>query len=365
GFVGKPETAKKTRGDQYIFVNQRFIRSPYLHHAIVKAYDALLPKDTVPMYALFIELDPARLDINVHPTKQEIKFEDDKIVYAFVQSAVKHALAQFSITPTLDFELDPSIQQLDAVQRPASDMQQDMTAHSSLYQTFRQKNQAHMIDRPADLKHWKSLYEQTDGLPDQHEIRSTPLFDNQPATPKPLAQLHQTYILTETTGGFRLIHQQRAHERILYERYLLAMEGRPVATQQSLFPATIELSTSDAVLMHALLDDLRELGYQLEPFGKTTFIVQGTPADVDIGSEKEAIESILEQFKNVSAALKLESREKIVRVLSVQHALKTGMVLSLNEMESMINALFTCSQPMVSPSGKPIVTDYVLPASGQ
>ncbi len=365
GFVGKPDTAKKTRGDQYIFVNQRFIRSPYLHHAIVRAYDALLPKDTVPMYALFIELDPARLDINVHPTKQEIKFEDDKIVYAFVQSAVKHALAQFSITPTLDFELDPSIQQLDAVQRPASEEQQDMTAHSSLYQTFRQKNQAHMIERNADLKHWKSLYEQAGEIPEEKATTLSPLFIEQPATAKPLAQLHQTYILTETTEGFRLIHQQRAHERILYEQYLLAMEGRPVATQQSLFPATVELSPADAVMMHALLDDLRELGYQLEPFGHTTFIVQGTPADVDIGSEKEAIEAILEQYKQVSPTLKLESREKLVRVLSTQHALKTGIGLSMNEMESLVNALFTCAQPMVSPGGKPVFTDYVLPASGQ
>jgi DNA mismatch repair protein MutL len=142
------------------------------------------------------------------------------------------------------------------------------------------------------------------------------------------------------------------------------MEGRVVATQPSLFPATIELSQADAVLMHALLDDLRELGYQLEPFGKTAFIVQGTPADVDIGSEKEAIESILEQFKNVSPALKLESREKLLRVLSVQHALKAGTTLTMKEMESLVNALFACSQPMVSPGGKPVVADYVLPASG-
>ena len=365
GFVGKPETAKKTRGDQYIFVNQRFIRSAYLHHAIVQAYDALLPKDTVPMYALFIDLDPARLDINVHPTKQEIKFEDDKIVYAFVQSAIKHALAQFSISPTLDFELDPSIQQLDAVQRPASAEQQDMAAHSRLYQTFRQKNQAHMIERNADLKHWKSLYEQAGEVPDEKDTTSIPLFVEQPAKPTPLVQLHQTYILVETADGFRLIHQQRAHERILYEQYLLAMEGRPVATQQSLFPATVELSASDAVLMHSLLDDLRELGYQLEPFGNTTFIVQGTPADVDMGSEKEAIESILEQYKNVSPAFKLESREKLVRVLSAQHALKTGITLTINEMESLVNALFACSQPALNPSGKPIFTEYDLPSLGQ
>ena len=139
GFVGKPETAKKTRGDQYIFVNNRFIKSAYLNHAIMNAFSDLISKDSYPMYALFIDLDPAQLDINVHPTKQEIKFEDDKIVYAFVQAAVKHALAQFSITPTLDFDLDPTIERLDAVSKPVSAEQKSSTTSSSLYQAFSQK----------------------------------------------------------------------------------------------------------------------------------------------------------------------------------------------------------------------------------
>ena len=139
GFVGKPETAKKTRGDQYFFVNNRFIKSAYLNHAVMNAFDEMIAKDSYPMYALFIDLDPAQLDINVHPTKQEIKFEDEKIVYAFVQSAVKHALAQFSITPTLDFDLDAGIQNLDAVNKPFTDEIKSSAASSSLYQTFSQK----------------------------------------------------------------------------------------------------------------------------------------------------------------------------------------------------------------------------------
>ena len=150
GFVGKPETAKKTRGDQYFFVNNRFIKSAYLNHAVMGAFDSMIAKDSFPMYTLFIDLDPAQLDINVHPTKQEIKFEDEKIVYAFVQSAVKHALAQFSISPTLDFELDPSIQQLDAVSKPFTDEKKSSVASSSLYNTFSQKNQAHFIERTGD-----------------------------------------------------------------------------------------------------------------------------------------------------------------------------------------------------------------------
>ena len=139
GFVGKPETAKKTRGDQYFFVNNRFIRSAYLNHAVMSAYQQMIPADSFPLYVLFIDLDPAQIDINVHPTKQEIKFEDEKIVYAFVQAAVKHALAQFSITPTLDFDLDPSIQQLDAVSKPFTDEKKAGHSISNIYQTFTQK----------------------------------------------------------------------------------------------------------------------------------------------------------------------------------------------------------------------------------
>ncbi|MEJ7674510.1 MAG: hypothetical protein WKF59_17890 [Chitinophagaceae bacterium] len=156
GFVGKPETAKKTRGDQYFFVNNRFIKSAYLNHAVMNAFSDMIARDSFPMYALFIDLDPSRLDINVHPTKQEIKFEDEKIIYAFVQSAVKHALAQFSVTPTLDFDLDVSIQQSDAVSKPFTNDQRSAATSSSLYKTFTQKHQAHFIESKSDLKDWHS-----------------------------------------------------------------------------------------------------------------------------------------------------------------------------------------------------------------
>src|SRR5687767_13621771 len=165
GFIGKPETAKKTRGDQYFFVNNRFIKSAYLNHALSGAYQEMISSDSFPMYVLFIDIDPEQVDVNVHPTKQEIKFEDEKIVYAFVQSAVKHSLAQFSITPTLDFELDSSIQHLDAVTKPFSEERKSSVASSSLYNTFSQKNQAHFIEpgKKSELKHWREFYEDGSG----------------------------------------------------------------------------------------------------------------------------------------------------------------------------------------------------------
>lgn len=364
GFVGKPDTAKKSRGDQYLFVNNRFIKSPYLNHAINQAFHELIPKDSFPMYALFIDLDPAEIDINVHPTKQEIKFEDEKVVYAFVQSAVKHALAQFSVTPTLDFELDPGIQQLEAVSKPLSPDQPHSTQSSRLFQTFSKSNQAHFIERRSDLKSWESIY------PDKKELTlpgdatiptAATLYQETRAWVEQaieVIQLHSTYLVVQTDQGFLIIHQQNAHERILYERYSKAVIGKPIVTQQSLFPATLDLSPGDALLLQELLDELRALGYQIESFGNNTFIVRGTPADVAQGDEQSAIEQLLEQYKHFSAELKFSKREKVLRTLAMQHAIKPGTVLNKKSMHTLLEELFQCDTPSVSPNGKPVYQSY-------
>ncbi len=363
GFVGKPETAKKTRGDQYLFVNNRFIKSAYLNHAIMNAFDELIPKDSYPMYALFIDLDPAQLDINVHPTKQEIKFEDEKIVYAFVQSAVKHSLAQFSITPTLDFELDASIERLDAVSKPSTPSTESAAISSGLYQTFTKKNQAHFIESKSELKHWKDFYppvdkdisiEKTTEKPAELNIAAS----NEYAQQLHLTQLHNTYILVQNSNGFILVHQQNAHERVLYEKYSHAVAGKPISTQQSLFPSTIEMSPTDAILLEELLPDLKDLGYQLESFGKNTFIIQGTPADIVEGNEKLSIENMLEQFKHFSSDLKFNKREKLFRSLALQHAVKPGTALSHKEMSALISDIFNCEISNATPGGKPVYTSF-------
>ena len=360
GFVGKPETAKKTRGDQYIFVNNRFIKSPYLNHAIVNAFSEMIPKDCFPMYTLFIDVDPAQLDVNVHPTKQEIKFEDEKIVYAFVNAAVKHALAQFSITPTLDFELDANIQSLDAVSKPVSDEQRSSTASSSLYQAFTQKNQAHFIERGSDLKHWKDFYETSSGKQDDvvsNAGQQTQFYAKEESN-FPVFQLHNTYIVTQKQTGFVLIHQQNAHERVLYEKYTHAVAGHPIATQQSLFPSTIELSPADALLVGDMISDLKELGYQLEPFGQHTFIIQGTPADVVSGNEKNAIENIIEQYKHFSTELRFSKREKLLRSMALQNAIKAGKSLTEREMVNLVSELFACETANTTPNGKPTFMSF-------
>ncbi|HUS02187.1 MAG TPA: DNA mismatch repair endonuclease MutL [Chitinophagaceae bacterium] len=375
GFVGKPETAKKTRGDQYFFVNNRFIKSAYLNHAVLNAFSDMIAKDSFPMYTLFIDLDPSRLDINVHPTKQEIKFEDEKIIYAFVQSAVKHALAQFSVTPTLDFDLDVSIQQSDAVSKPFTDDKRSAATSSSLYKTFTQKHQAHFIESKSDLQHWNSelsvvsseLFVETD----KELIRQKELNNEAECPPEPIPkkedkkptsnnfiQLHNTFILAQNRNGFIAIHQQNAHERILYERFVNAIKGKPIATQRSLFPATIELAPADTVLLTELLDDLISLGYLVEPFGNNTFVIQGSPADVIQGNEKATLEKMLDQYKHFSSDLKFNKREKLLRSMAWQQSIKAGTSLEQKEMESLVNDLFECETPNCTPNGKPSYLEF-------
>jgi DNA mismatch repair protein MutL len=276
---------------------------------------------------------------------------------------VKHALAQFSITPTLDFELDASIQQLDAISKPFTEEKQSAASSSSLYKTFTQKNQAHFIENKSELRHWKDFYESDDRGQMTDDSRNNQndgkllSTDNRQLSTN-LTQLHNTFILLQTDKGFRVVHQQNAHERILYERFAAAFAGKPIATQQSLFPATLNLPPADAVVLNELLPDLNELGYHIEPFGNNAFVVQGTPADIEQGSETVAIEKMLEQYKHFSNDLKFSKREKLFRSLAWQQSVKAGTALSQKEMQSLIEELFACATPNTTPNGKPTYTEF-------
>jgi len=372
GFVGKPETAKKTRGDQYFFVNNRFIKSPYLHHALMNAYQDLIASDSFPLYVLFIDLDPAQLDINVHPTKQEIKFEDEKIVYAFVQSAVKHALAQFSVTPTLEFDLDPTIQQLDAVTKPFTEDKQAAAQSSDIFRNFTQRHQAHTVSSGG--RETSGLGSGTTGQPfeslidrlkreeatsgSSYDLPIQQRMDLMVDTDATFTQLHNSYIVVPTNRGFVLVNQQLAHERILYERFTASSQGKKIAAQQSLFPVTLTLSTADAVLLEELRLDLNDLGYLVEPFGQGSFVIQGTPADLAPGYEKQTIENLLEQYKHFSSELKFSRREKITRSLALQQSVKAGTSLGQKEMQSLVEELFQCSQPNMTANGSPTYIEF-------
>jgi DNA mismatch repair protein MutL len=358
GFIGKPETARKTRGDQYFFVNNRFIKSAYLNHAVNTAFDGIIAKDSFPGYVLYIDLDPAQVDINVHPTKQEIKFEDEKIIYAFIQAAVKHALAQFSIAPSLDFSLNADIQQLDAVSKPFTNEQQQATVSSGLYQTFSRSNQAHAIEptEKSSLGDWKAYFKQSSMNNLQSEIPDSRLQIED--SPKSFLQVNNTYILVTTGKGFMVVHQQLAHERVLYEKYSMAVHSAQAATQKTLFPINLELAPADAALLIDLLPDLAQIGYLIEPFGSNSFVIQGSPADIVAGNEKDAIELLIEQFKHYSSDVKFSKREKLVRCMARQQSIKAGQSLTNKEMETLTEELFNCNTPNVSPNGAPTYLEF-------
>ncbi len=368
GFVGKPEYAKKTRGEQLFFVNQRFIKSGYLHHAVMSAYEDLLPKETIPLYVIFVEIDPALIDVNVHPTKQEIKFEDERLVYNFLKVAVRHALGRHSITPTLDFDDDTS---LGSVQIAAPSQKQPPTNTG----TFSSKINldaapSEQIRAQHNLENWEKLYA---GLSDAdpEEENSAPA-----ATPMTIEsrwseektwdevsrstgkqqkepyQIHGTYIVSQIKSGFLLIDQQAAHERILYEQYLDILEEQAAFTQQRLFPSTIALSPGEAEILKGILDEVNLLGFDIQDFGGNTFLIHGVPAELAAGSnETSIIESLLEQFKQ-NRDLKLGIRESIARAMAKSAAIKRGQTLSADEMQALIDRLFACKVPYKNPSGR-------------
>ncbi|HEY5969482.1 MAG TPA: DNA mismatch repair protein MutL, partial [Chitinophagaceae bacterium] len=289
---------------------------------------------------------------------------------------VKHALAQFSVTPTLDFELDASIQQLSSIQQPFTEEKKSAATSGSIFKGFTEKNKAHFIEptNRSELKHWRDFYESRESrvgsqesgenvqrsmLNVQYSSEVSPVHHS-PFTihDTSLTQLHNEYILCQTASGFILINQQAAHERIIYERLQEAAKGKAVATQRSMFPVTIELAPADTVLLEDLMNDLQQLGYMIEPFGKNTFVIQGTPADVTQGNEKQVIDSLLEQYKHFSNDLKFSKREKLIRSLAWQQSIKAGRQLSEKEMEALIEDLFECKQPNSSPNGNPTYLEF-------
>ena len=354
GFVGKPDAARKTRGEQYFFVNNRFIRSGYLHHAVMSAFQGMLAPDHFPLYVLFIDLDPQQIDINVHPTKQEIKFEDEKIVYAFVQAAVKHALAQFSITPTLDFELDASIQQLSSIQQPFTEERKSRATDSSLFKSFTQKNQAHLI-QPTGFRPYPTDWSAAEPAaipPAQllpHSTDKEEIF---------VMGLHNTYIIYQTTEGFWLIDQQGAHERILYEQLQQSSTEKPIAAQRTMFPITLSLPPADAALLNELSPSLVALGFVLEASRTGEFIIQATPSDSGAGAEKSIIESLLEEYKHFNADAGYSMREKLIRSLAKHRRIKSGTSLSEKEMQELVVQLLACQQPGQTPDGKPTYLSF-------
>lgn len=361
GFIASPDMATKTRGNQYFFVNNRFIKSAYLNHAVSQAYKDLIAKDEFPAFVLFIEIDPSRIDINVHPTKQEIKFEDERIVYSFVSAAVKHALSKYSLAPSLDFTLNAEIESMQAITQPFTESKKSATKDDYLFQSFTEKGKAHFLEKKQDIRNWKELYKVQHEFQLQSDLNTSSPALEQNNEEKNLAieeefqqqflQIGNGYVVATTKNGFLLIDQHLAHQRILYEQYENAV-ANPISIQKCLIPQTIDLSAGDAVLLQSILEELILLGYEIEPFGNTTFIIQGVPADVKTGNEKNSIDKILEALKHEQSEIKLDKREKVIRTLAMQKAMNYSKKLDLAEMQELFAKLFSCEQPQLSPIGK-------------
>lgn len=375
GFIGKPEFARKTRGEQFFFVNKRFIRDPYLHHAVMNAYEDILPADTYPLYVLFIDIDPAKIDINVHPTKTEIKYDDDKALYAILRSSVKRSLGRYNIAPTLDFNQETSFSNfitskpLEQIQVPTISFNPDFNPFedtaAAASSRSRASNYAAGLEKKIGLpQNWDSLYEITQG----DTAEQLPLLQDNTsnagqsqATTKQFFQLHNRFIVSQIHSGFMLIDQQAAHERILFEHYLEQLENQQGSSQQSLFPQTLELSQADCNVMNDILPEIQILGFQVRPFGKTTFIVDGIPADLGPSiNETKILEQLLEDFKNNKDQLQLNKRENLARSLAKNAAIKPGATLDNQEMSELIDKLFATQSPSISIYGKPIVVTITL-----
>jgi DNA mismatch repair protein MutL len=370
GFIGKPQFAKKTRGEQFFFVNNRFIKDAYLNHAVNKAYDELLGEDNFPLYVLFIDIDPAKIDVNVHPTKTEIKYLDEKSIYAIIHSAVKRSLGRFNISPTIDFDQETAFsgmispKSLDEIVPPSISFNPDFNPFSEEKVPERSERgfTGFRSSEPKEqsTKNWGSLYEIANHQPVEQVTMELP--GNGPEAKyapvqKQLMQLHNKYIISQIKSGLMLIDQQAAHERILYERFSLHLEDRKGASQQSLFPQTVTLSPNDYELAKSLLEDIKSLGFEVREFGKNTLVIEGIP--VDLGSnqinETQLFEHLIEGFKNSQQELKLDKRDALARSMARNSAIKSGVVLGQEEMNMLIEQLFACKAPNFSISGKPVI----------
>lgn len=365
GFVGKPDAATKTRGMQYFFLNNRFIRSNYLNHALVQAYDGLIPKDLFPFYILFLELDPARVDVNVHPTKQEVKFEDDQLMYAYLNSSVKHALARNNIAPSLDFSLSPDIQQLASVQLPQSSKDIDRASSGYLSNSFAQKNQAHFIDKKDGLIRWKEVYEIAGSVPEKQYTQTEIQSNNTSIAAQKSAlsggSLKQNILLvqgsilvTTVKSGLMYIHIRRAQERIWYERLMSQWEDGKAASQSVLFPLNYEVMPQDESLLLSLLPDLSRIGFDISHFGKNTFVVQGIPSGMNAGEEKNILDELLENSKNEHhKATEITAHTMLVKIAKRMAQSTTDYSQAENQ-QALIDELFACSQAEFSLSGKKV-----------
>lgn len=367
GFVGQPKFARKTFGEQFFFVNGRYMKHPFFHRGIMQAYERILPGDMIPAYFIAFEVDPSEIDINIHPTKTEIKFENESALWQLMHAAVREALGKFNVIPSIDFDQEGSVEipvslrsnegliqpeiKIDPSYNPFEERKQ-VSISSPGFSADREKNQA---------ENWEKLYgsQQHAFEIQKREEEQTSFIENdhnQPVTQgRNFILFKNKYILTPVKSGLMVIDQRRAHQRILFEQLMLTLQNQESVSQQLLFPQSVELNSSDATILLTMLDDLNSLGFDIRDFGSGTFIVNGVPGIIENTNVKEIIESFLEEYKSSASDLKEKARERLATSLAIASSIEYGRQLTNEEAGSLIDSLFACHTPNYSPTGKQVV----------
>lgn len=368
GFVGKPEFAKKNRSEQFFLVNNRFIRSPFLHHAIMNAYDGLLRDNNQPSYFLFLEVPPHTIDINIHPTKTEVKFDDEQALYAILRATVKHSLGMFNVVPILDFERDANLD--------VPYDYKDKTLGSPTIQVdrsfnpFETENETKKYSAPSvsytkntqAQPHWESLY--TNLKQDASEVSvdtfetdlvASKLFDDKPTESQTLLyQFNRKYIINSIKSGLLVIHQNRAHQRILYEQFLTNITIHQASTQQLLFPLEIKFSRDEMLYLKEIQPNLEGIGFAFEKMGLDEVIISGLPTQISESNITEILHDLIYNLQENVPEDSFSLSDSISKFMAKSVAIKSGKYLNTIELENIVNGLFACKEPNVSPFQKPI-----------
>lgn len=367
GFVGKPEFARRSKAEQFFFVNHRFIRNPYLHHAVMSAYEGLIKEGTQPSYFIYLNVDPASIDINIHPTKTEIKFENEQALYAMLRASIKHSLGQFSAAAVLDFDRDQTLdiqyEQLKTVPNsPKIEVDSDFNPFDSNKGVNKPRTFSKSL-QPA----WESLYvglesKSNNPLTEELEIDleseevTGSIFDKEDGKSNPVEffQIHQKYILCMVKSGMLLIDQHRAHRRILYEDFLGKLSEEKTVSQQLLFPITPDFSHGEVGLLSELKEHLQHAGFYFSKFGTEGIEITGIPVLLTPEKVTSILRNLIEDLEHEIPDSYFSAINLLAKKLSKSIAVKHGQSLNQKEQQQIIDSLFACKEPKLTPENKTI-----------
>ena len=340
GFIGKPEFCKRTRGEQYFFVNNRFIKSTYLHHAVKKAYLDLIPDNYFPSYFLYLDINPKLIDINIHPTKTEIKFEDETSIYAIIRSAVKHSLGKYNVAPTINFNQETSF---DILPEKGKVYKQPIIKIDKSFNPFEK-------EEPTEIFSWGDVIEETETTSQQGlgvEWKSE--LDN-----KKLVQIANQFIVFEGEKGLTILHQHRAHQRVLFEYYQKVFENGKTNSQKLAFTQNLSFSNADFTLVKQMKEVLYNLGFGFNLKKENRIEINAIPTECKNENLEDIFDEILQQEKD-DEKLKVSTQDKIAKVLAKSLSIKSGKKLETQEISLLVNNLFTCNLPTICPNGNPTI----------